>query len=228
MCGRFSLYEVSQVLNRFNVTADEPMKPRYNIAPGQMVPVIANDEPSRISYAKWGLIPTWSKDPNFGFKTINAKVETVAEKPSYKNAVKKHRCLVPADGFYEWKKTQDGKEPFRFELKNKELFAMAGIFEYWTDENGKKIRTFSIITMSANKIVSEVHHRMPVILTKEQERLWISEGAPIKLIEMITEPFADDMMQSYPISKMINSTQNEGSELIKPVTMSKIKSLLDF
>ena len=176
MCGRFQLsVKGRHISERSNVEVfDEFYKPNYNCAPSQKLPVITNTEPEKLSYFKWGLIPFWAKDPRIGFKLINTRAESIAEKPSFRTAFKKRRCLVPANGFYEWKKDQN-KTPYRIHFNRDELFAMAGIWETWKDGEDKLVHTFSIITTMPNALMEPIHQRMPVILPKEEEQRWLEE-----------------------------------------------------
>ncbi|MFH2021519.1 MAG: SOS response-associated peptidase [archaeon] len=228
MCGRFSLSAVQDILTRWNAQSDEPLRPRYNVSPGQMVPIIPNDEPNKLVMAKWGLIPHWSKDASIGYKTINAKVETITQKPTYKIPFQKHRCLVPADGFYEWKKTPGGKVPFRFLMKDSGLFAFAGIFEMWKDEKGNIIKSFSIITVEPNDLVKEVHSRMPAILRREHEKLWLADTPTVKLLEIVLKPYPAASMKCYEVSRIVNSSMVNTPEMILPIKPLQKKSLLDF
>jgi putative SOS response-associated peptidase YedK len=214
MCGRFQLsVKGKQISERFNVEVfDELYKPSYNCSPSQKLPIITNEHPEKLSFYNWGLIPFWAKDPKIGMRNINTRVETIGEKPSFKNAFKKRRCIIPANGFYEWKKDAN-KTPFRFYLKNEELFAFAGIWEKWKDAENKEYNTFSIITTSANKVVSGIHNRMPVILNPEFELTWLTEKNEQNLLNMLA-PFNPNKMDTYIISKEVNSPLNNSPEII--------------
>lgn len=215
MCGRFQLsVKGKQISERFNVEVfDEFYKPNYNSAPSQKLPVITNAEPGKLSYFKWGLVPFWAKDPRIGYRMINTRAETILEKPSFTNAFKKRRCLVPANGFYEWKKDKD-KRPYRIFLKSVEIFSMAGIWETWKDAEGKKLQTFSIITTEPNTLMSKIHNRMPVILKPEFEKEWIGNDNVEQLIDML-KPYDSNDMDAYPISKKVNSPANNSEEIIR-------------
>lgn len=214
MCGRFQLsVKGKQISERFNVEVfDELYKPSYNCAPSQNLAVITNHEPEKLNFFRWGLIPFWAKDPKVGFKNINTRAETISEKPSFKNAFIKRRCLIPANGFYEWKKDSN-KTPYRIFLKSEEVFAMAGIWEIWKDAEGRPINSFSIITTSANNAISDIHQRMPVILNREDENSWLTEENPVLLHKML-QPFKAELIDSYPVSKLVNSPKNNNAELI--------------
>lgn len=216
MCGRFQLsVKGKQISERFNVEVfDELYSPSYNCSPSQSLAVITNQEPEKINFFKWGLIPFWAKDPKVGFKNINTRSETIAEKPSFKHAFKKRRCLIPANGFYEWKKDFN-KTPYRIFIKNDKLFAMAGIWETWKDAESRITNSFSIITTSANNAITDIHHRMPVILKPEHEKSWLFENNDDQLLKLLI-PFDGDKMDSYPISNAVNSPKNNNAEIILP------------
>jgi putative SOS response-associated peptidase YedK len=228
MCGRFSLAAVQEVLlDRFNVEFEGNLVPRYNISPAQEVPIITNTDSKHITLAKWGLLPHWAKDkPEIGFKTINAKAETIAEKPSFNEPFKHTRCLVPADGFYEWKKYGDSKIPFRFVLRDNSIFAFAGLWTEWED-NGKPFRSFTIITLQPNELVKKVHDRMPAILLKKNEKEWLNDNTEDHLMKLLI-PYPADEMKSYQVSAVVNNSKFDSAEMIKPVNIVQKKSLLDF
>lgn len=217
MCGRFSLTTDEAILNeRFRLSGGvEPYVARYNCAPTQNLAVITNEEPRRLSFFRWGLIPFWAKDEKIGNKMINARAESVEEKPSYRNAFRQRRCLVPADGFYEWK-NEAGKIPFRITLKDQQPFAMAGIWESWKNSEGKMIRSFSIITTTANELMKSIHDRMPVILPPEFEETWLNNNDPREIRELL-QPFEPEKMQAYEISKLVNSPRNDNPAVVLPV-----------
>ncbi|MBC8320315.1 MAG: SOS response-associated peptidase [Bacteroidetes bacterium] len=213
MCGRFQLsVQGKQISERFNVEVfDELYSPNYNCAPSQKLPVITNDQPNTLSYFQWGLIPFWAKDAKEGFRNINTRSETISSKPSFKNAFKKRRCLIPSNGFYEWKKDSN-KTPFRIFLVDEKIFAMAGIWETWKDSEARIINSFSIITTSANSLVADIHNRMPVILNPEDEQAWLFENDEMLLQKMLL-PYASGSMNAYPVSKKVNSPKNNNPEI---------------
>lgn len=215
MCGRFQIsVKGKHISERFNVEVfDELYTPVYNAAPSQKLPVITNTEASVLSYFKWGLIPFWAKDPRIGFKLINARAESISEKPSFKNAFAKRRCLIPANGFFEWKKTD--KIPYRIFLKTEELFAFAGIWESWKDAGQQPIHTFSIITTSPNPLMASIHDRMPVILKKQHEADWLHEP-DLQMLNKLLIPYEAQEMEAYPISKAVNNPANNGPEILVP------------
>ncbi|PLX09216.1 MAG: hypothetical protein C0598_11925 [Marinilabiliales bacterium] len=216
MCGRFQLsVKGKHISERFNVEVfDEKYSPSYNCAPSQNLPVITNTEPEQLNYFKWGLIPFWSKDPKIGNKLINARAESISEKASFKNAFAKRRCLIPANGFYEWKREGKNKTPYRIFVKTEDIFAMAGIWEIWKDAENKPIKTFSIITTSPNSLMKDIHNRMPVILNKNDEKAWLFEDEPA-FLKKLMQPYNPEEMQAYKISSEINSPANNKPDLIK-------------
>ncbi|MBL0386806.1 SOS response-associated peptidase [Tumebacillus sp. ITR2] len=221
MCGRFTLTVTEDQLKmRFGVE-EIPFdyQPRYNIAPGQMLTaVIQHEGQKRLGQLKWGLVPFWAKDASIGYKTINAKSETVAEKPAFKNAFQRKRCLIPADGFYEWQKSASGKQPMRILLKDREIFTMAGLYDTWTSPEGEKLHTCTILTTKPNPLVSEIHDRMPVILRREDEGLWLDrEHFDSDLLHSLLTPYSEDEMFSYPVAAMVGHVKNELPECIAEI-----------
>lgn len=219
MCGRFSMYYAEDLKDRYDLS-DFPLgiKDRYNIAPGQDVIVITRNSPNKARYMKWGLVPYWAKDPSIGFRMINARAETVAEKPSFKRSLLHQRCIVPASGFYEWQKIEDKEKiPYNIKIKNLKLFSMAGLYDVWQHDQGKKLTTFTIITVDANKLLMSIHARMPAILTKENEEIWLDTNIKNenKLTKLL-KPYSALEMEAYTVSQAINSPQNETSKLIEP------------
>ena len=181
MCGRYRLSRRKQLVEKyFDTVSDEPdWAPRYNIAPTQPIPVIRQNskEPVReLSSVRWGLIPSWAKDSSVAARMINARSETAATKPAFRDALKSRRCLIPADGFYKWAKTAKGKQPYCFEVNDRGLFAFAGLWDRWKDPRGKLVETCSILTTAPNAVTSAVHDRMPVILDPDSYDLWHDPG----------------------------------------------------
>lgn len=222
MCGRYTLFKPEAVYSRFRVWMPEgikrEIKPRYNIAPSQYVPIIYQNEEQKnsIEIMRWGLVPFWAKDPKIGFKLINARVENVANKPSFKYSLKSKRCLVPSTGFYEWKKTSKDKVPYYIGLENDELFAFAGLYDIWKDAEGKELKTFTIITTEPNNVLRPIHNRMPVILQREFEDLWLDVKAQdSNSLIQILKPFPDVNMKAYTVSKEVNNPANDNPHLIR-------------
>lgn len=217
MCGRFSQSKSKQdIKKRFNVdkVADDVL-PLFNIAPDSYVPVILNETPKEVSVARWGLVPSWAKEEKSPYSMINARAETLLEKPAYKRLIKSRRCLVIADSFYEWKKLNGKKFPYRIMLKSNDLFAFAGLWDLWERE-GKSILSCSIITTSPNKICKDIHDRMPVILPKEKEMNWLSDIAAEKAIDLL-KPYPDNGMKCYEVSLNVNNPNNNTAEILEPI-----------
>ncbi len=224
MCGRYVLKSAIQELARIFDARPQPgysFDPDYNITPGRDLPVVlqAKEESQRlIRPHRWGLIPHWAKEEKMGYSMINARSETLAEKPSFRQAYRMRRCVVPADGFYEWKKTPDGKQPYYISHPDGRPMALAGLYERWTSPEERKIDSFTIITTPANKTLEPLHDRMPAILAGDEEvRFWLDpeEQNPSVLGELL-RPWAEDDIRFYPVSKTVNNPRNQGSELIEP------------
>ena len=219
MCGRYSFAPELKIVNEhYDIKInDGDLEPNYNCAPSQKLPVISNDAPHELSKYAWGLIPFWAKDKSIAYKIINARGETLNEKPAFRNAFKSRRCLVIADAFYEWKKIAGSKEkiPYRIFLPQHPVFSMAGIWETWKNQEGELIKSFSIITITPNELMAEIHDRMPVILSKEDEKIWLESNDPGRLKELI-KPFPAKQMDAYRISTLVNSPRNNGSDIIAP------------
>lgn len=216
MCGRYTIIaKADEIEKRFNVEVPDTYIPRYNAAPTQILPVITNASPSGISFFHWGLIPSWAKDKSISSKLINARSETIAEKASFKNALKNRRCLVLADGFYEWKKSnKKSKIPYRIFLSTRELFAFAGLWEEFEDEDQNIIHTFTIITTIANRSISKIHERMPVILDRNSEQLWLDADVPSEERLKLLSPVNESVLEFHPVSPQVNSVSNDSPELI--------------
>jgi len=214
MCGRFSLTTEEAILNeRFRLAGGiEPYVSRYNCAPTQNLAVITGEEPRKLQYFRWGLIPFWVKDEQIGNRLINARAEGIEQKPLFRNAFRQRRCLVPADGFYEWK-NENGKRPYRIMLKTKQPFAMAGIWETGKASGGQSKPSFSIITTVANPLVKGIHERMPVILSQEMEDSWLKNDNIKEVLEML-KPYPPELMFVYEVSKLVNSPRNDNPAII--------------
>ena len=217
MCGRYRLSRRKQLIQEYFDTSDEvDWEPRYNIAPTQTVPVIWQDtqEPIRhTSLMRWGLIPYWAKDPSIGYKLINARSETVNSKPAFREAFESRRCLIPADGFYEWKRTEKVKQPFQFCLEDDSLFAFAGLWDRWKDPIGQVVESCSILTTSPNSLLADVHDRMPVILNPEHYELWLDPGfRRVDALKEMLNPFDATLMRRYPVSTRVNFVKNDDPE----------------
>lgn len=241
MCGRYTLTDPgAELLRHFQLTSLPPdYRPRYNIAPTQPVLAVISDENGRrAGYLRWGLIPSWAKDPSIGSRMINARGETVAAKPSFRTALRRRRCLIPADGFYEWQTRNGRKQPIRFVARNGGVFAFAGLWETWrapspspgvdsahpgnsgagTPPADEVIHTCTIITTDANEFVRPVHHRMPVILSPEDYDLWLDRDIddPEAVLPLL-KGAPEDALQMYEVSVFVNSARNESPQCIAPL-----------
>lgn len=223
MCGRYNLITDTQALVDFfeieNVLFDfAELEPRYNIAPGQAVPVVRTGEAGReLLLARWGLVPHWSKEARSKYSTINARAETVAEKPTYRDAFKHKRCLIPATGFYEWRPEGDKKMPHHIRMRDGEIFAFAGLWDRWGKE-GEGFESCSIIVTAANETMQPIHERMPVILNRAQYNSWLNTGHYNRVqLESMLAPYAAEL-DVYPISRKVNNPGNDNPSLIEPVS----------
>ncbi len=222
MCGRYTITVTLEELMAYYMLADNGMpfiEPRYNVAPMQKVTAIINDgENNKLGELRWGLVPVWSKDDKSGFKMINARSETVAEKPAFRGLLTRKRCLIPADGFYEWKATGGKKQPYRIVLKDRNLFSFAGLYDTWTGPEGNKISTCTIITTTPNELMADIHDRMPVILPREDESVWLDRTNQDKdLLLNLLKPYDADKMHAYKVGGSVGNVRNHGPELIEEV-----------
>ena len=221
MCGRFTLTtDLEPLEERFLFRAkDLSSKPRYNIAPSQPVFTVIRDEKgNRAGFLRWGLIPSWAKNAEIGNRMINARAETMAEKPSFRRALQKRRCLILADGFYEWRQEGKKKTPLFISLASREPFAFAGLWETWRPPDGEPIHSCTIITTTPNSLMEPIHNRMPVILSREAEALWLDRTVddPQKLLPLLV-PYADTLMDAYEVALTVNSPKNDSLACIAPV-----------
>lgn len=217
MCIRYSFsHSKEKAEKRFSVKLTEPWKPRYNVAPLQVMPVITNKNPKEFSFFHWGFIPNWALDEKAALNLINARAETMFSKIPFKQAVRTQRCLIPADGFFEWKKQGKLKIPYRITLNSDEAFAFAGVWDSWErPADGEIINTFSIITTEANSMMKEIHERMPVILSKDLEQSWLDNALNDAEIQMLLKPFDPDKMNYYKVNKIMNSVDYDMPECIQ-------------
>lgn len=216
MCGRYTFVPSPDVVDLFEIeNTDFELRANYNVAPGQVMPVVAQQSPQRFYHMKWGLVPFWAKDPRIGYKMINARGEELPQKPSFRAPLKNKRCLIPATGFYEWDKSGKTKIPYYFKLKHRNIFAFAGLYDIWKDPNGQQIYTYTIITTEANGVVGKIHNRMPVILRRKDEKVWAdnSRYEPAALSKLI-RPYADEEMDMYMVSTQVNSPAHNEAALI--------------
>ncbi len=220
MCGRLAqTMDRVALAERFGVAApDFELGPRYNLAPGQTAVVVKADPRRRLALMRWGLVPSWAKEEKIGFRMINARAETVAQKNSFKGPLRRRRCLVPASGFYEWEISGRARLPWRIYLKGEGLFGMAGLWDVWRPATGEPVTSFTIITTTANELVGRIHDRMPVILRPEAEAAWLdpAQDDPAHLLPLLAPLPAEDM-EAYRVSTLVNSTAHDSPEIIAPL-----------
>ncbi len=218
MIERYSIHaSASQLADRFQVEEPTAFKVRYNAAPSQLLPVITHDSPEGFAYFYWGIAPQWTKNKTLAERIINTRAELIQEKPVVKKSLMKHRCLIPADGFYGWKKV--GKKtmiPWRFILKSKEIFSFAGLWEEYEDENQEAFHTFTLLTVPASNPVAEVMERMPAIFTKKEERIWMNPQATEQDLLSLFSPKSSLILEGFTVSPSINAVGKEGPSLIVP------------
>jgi putative SOS response-associated peptidase YedK len=222
MCGRFVLWITLIIPEHYCVSAPlEPIRPSYNIAPGQeIVAVLQTPSGRRIARLHWGLIPSWTRDPAKAPKSINARSETVWEKPSFRSAIRHRRCLIPANGFLEWKKTNTRKQPYLVRFENLELFSMAGVWESWKNpESGEVIDSCAILTTGANEAVAAIHDRMPVIVMPQDYAVWLDPDAVRDQVEALLHPFTERSTLMQTVSTRVNNPRNDDPECIIPVML---------
>jgi putative SOS response-associated peptidase YedK len=228
MCGRFTLLTLGQFTDLFPWirmpvrSAEDAGSGRYNISPSQNIAVVANDGANQIDFYRWGLVPFWAKDPAIGNRMINARSESIAAKPAFREAFRLRRCLVPADGFFEWKQHEKGgrgKIPLRIRMRSHQPFAFAGLWERWRDPaGGGELHTCTIVTCAANDLLRPIHDRMPVILRPEDYRRWIDPApADPKLLQPMLAPFDASAMEAYAVGTTVNKAGNESPQCIEPV-----------
>lgn len=217
MCGRYTFISIDQLFGRFNVVIDD-FQPRYNVAPTQSMPVVVRKHnQNQLVLMKWGLIPHWAKEARIGSSMINARAETLAEKPAFRSLIKSKRCLIPADGFYEWKTEGKSKLPYYIGLKDHSLFTFAGLYDSWQDAQNNTIHSYTIITIAANALISPLHDRMPVILSTENENAWLNEeNVDFSRLKDYLQTYPAEEMMMNPVSQAVNSPKNDSRELIMP------------
>ena len=217
MCGRWATpFTKEHIEDHYRISVSS-FESSYNIAPGSSNLVIAQDPDKKAEQMKWGLIPAWASDPKIGYRMINARAETILEKPSYKRPFLTQRCLIPAGGFYEWRHADDKKIPYYIRLKNTPVFSFAGLYDRWKDPSGTVQKTFTIITTSPNTLMKPIHDRMPVIINKEYEDEWLQSDDVLRLSSLL-RPYRDEAnMEAYPVGTTVNSPSNNTRENIKPI-----------
>ncbi len=226
-CGRYALTSSSKdIAKRYNIArVPADIKPNYNAAPGQVMPVVVeNEDGSRdLQLMRWGLIPIWAKDPSIGYKLINARDDTIFTKPMWRSVILKKRALIPASGFFEWQKPPSGskerKKPFYIHPKQTDLFSFAGVWSSWQDSSGQEVKSYSIITTEPNKEMSSIHNRMPIMLHQEEEASWLEPSKVSREdVEPYLHPYEDNGLEMYQVSDDVNSTKNNKSYLLEPVS----------
>jgi putative SOS response-associated peptidase YedK len=224
MCGRYRLSRRAEILAAYDAEYEGvDWDARYNIAPTQSVPVIRQDvkQPTRrASLMRWGLVPYWAKDPTIGVRMINARAETAAEKPAFKESLERRRCLLPADGFYEWSRKGKSKQPYCFELHERQPFAFAGLWDRWQTPDGSYLQTCTILTTTPNQLLADIHDRMPVILGAEIYDLWLDPGfRDLGATTEMLRPFDAMQMRRHPVSTWVNNVANDGPECSEPTEL---------
>jgi len=220
MCGRFTLASDKSLLSaEFKVSREilDKLPSRFNIAPSQPIACIVHENQTKVDIMNWGFIPKWAKDPSIGNRMINARAETLDEKPSFKGPLRTRRCLVMADGFYEWKREGSGKIPYYIRLRNHHPFGFAGLWSEWMSPDGSEIHSCTIITTGPNQLMESIHHRMPVILPKDQREYWLDprNHTPKELLALL-KPYSSDEMEAFVVSKFVNTPANDSKECIAP------------
>ncbi len=222
MCGRFTLFEADKVLSKeFGVSNVPPLSPRYNIAPSQPIAAVRTPHTGigrELALLRWGLIPSWSKDPAIGNRLINARAETVREKPSFRNAFRRHRCLIPTNGFYEWQRQERGKQPYFVRMRDGRVFAFAGLWDRWESSDKDVIETCTILTTAANTVLAPIHGRMPVILPQAEYARWLDPALkdPDSLSPLLV-PFPPEEMLAIPVSPRVNAPSTDDEKCIAPL-----------
>ena len=223
MCGRYSLHHRSErIVERFNLDGVLfEHEPRFNVAPGQIIPAIISREGKTLAGFKWGLVPHWAANPSIGNRMINTRAETLLQKPAFRETLERRRCLIPADGFYEWRKLPSGKQPVYIRREDGNLFAFAGLWEKWIGPDGQPLFTASIVTVRPNRIVSEVHDRMPAMLDQDHETQWLDwqRRGPEEILSLL-RPYDDDLLEAFEVSRSVNRVENDSPELIMPIKIN--------
>lgn len=222
MCGRFTLVEESShIAEQLGFALKDSMPKRYNIAPSQYILVARKDEKGQgeVVKLKWGLLPSWVKNAKLSPKPINARAETAFEKPYFRQAFKKRRCLIPANGFYEWQQLPKKKQPFLIHMRDNSLFFMAGLWEHWISPDGEVIESATILTTNANTVAAKVHNRMPIILSRKNFEPWLArENTDAVFLSSLLLPFSSDEMDIFPVSTLVNSPKNDVPECLAPIS----------
>jgi putative SOS response-associated peptidase YedK len=219
MCGRYSLrVEMEELLTYYGlIQSSYAYTPRYNIAPGQSITALIDSNGTRrVGPLRWGLVPAWASDERIGNKMINARAETLSEKPAFRQSFSRRRCIIPADGYYDWKK--ETKQPYRIIMNDKSIFSLAALYDSWITPDGSKLHSCTIITTKSNDILSTIHDRMPVILAKKHHDIWLDRGTTdITLLQPLLIPFPNEQMTAYPVSPMVGNVKNDEPACLEPL-----------
>jgi putative SOS response-associated peptidase YedK len=216
MCGRYALTSPPAVIaERFHLLWTPEIEPHYNIAPGQAIPVVREAGQGReLAFLKWGLIPSWAKEARIGMKLINARGETLADKPAFRSAYRQRRCLIPADAFYEWKPVAGRKQPYCIRMRDQTVFGMAGLWERWKSPDGREVESCTIVTVGANALVGELHDRMPLILAPGDFDAWLGAGTTEAALPQVV---AAQQMVAYPVSPLVSNARNDDPACLVPI-----------
>lgn len=226
MCGRFTItLPLDELIVRYLIFENRLAKfaPNYNVAPMQFIPaVISGKQGNRLGELRWGLVPSWAKEDKIGGSMINARAESLTEKPAFRKLLTSRRCLIPADGFYEWQQRAGGKQPFRIVMKDGGLFSFAGLYDIWSDPQGNKLATCTIITTEPNSLMAEIHTRMPAILRPEHEAEWLARDNTdaVPLLRLL-QPYDVTKMRAYPVSPTVGNVRNNTKELLEELKSSE-------
>jgi putative SOS response-associated peptidase YedK len=218
MCGRYSLIQSAEAIaSSFELKNLPDLSPRYNIAPSQSVATVLQKSERKLKWMQWGLIPSWAKDSKIGYKLINARAETISEKPAFRSAFKSRRCSIVADGFYEWQKVEKRKQPYYFQRQDEKPFAFAGLWEIWQPQTEEALFTCTIVTTTANDLMQPIHERMPVILTPDSYDQWLDPNATdLRSLQDLLQPCASEVLKAFPISSTVNNSANDTPDCIVP------------
>ncbi|OCT13872.1 hypothetical protein A8709_20075 [Paenibacillus pectinilyticus] len=224
MCGRYTItVTLEELMLRYDMYDNYMPRysPKYNVAPGQQVMAIVHDgQRNKLGELRWGLIPEWAKDAKVGYQMLNARSETLSDKPAFRKPFERKRCLIPADSFYDWKGTGKHKQPMRIMLRSKELFSMAGLYDTWTSPEGERISTCTVITTESNELMRDIHERMPVILPREKETAWLDRNnRNMEQLSLLLKPYPSELMMGYPVSSRVGNVRNDDELCIEPISL---------
>ncbi|MDR6552876.1 SOS response-associated peptidase [Paenibacillus qinlingensis] len=224
MCGRYTItVTLEELMLRYDMydTFMPRYSPKYNVAPGQPIMAIIHDgQRNKLGELRWGLIPEWAKEEKIGYQMLNARSETLADKPAFRKPFERKRCLIPADSFYDWKGTGKHKQPMRIMLRSRELFSMAGLYDTWTSPDGNRISTCTVITTESNEMMKDIHDRMPVILPREKEAVWLDRGVKnVEQLRPLLQPYPSELMMAYPVSNRVGNVRNDDELCIEPISL---------